>query len=194
MPPLEPGKRYAAEAETNTVPLAKRATGSILSASRSPGLTQWRRARAAALAGLYGLSLSMAAVLPASAQRLPLIRDTEVEDLLREYSRPIFRAAGLETQNINMRIVNSDAFNAFVAPHLTDPRLTVLNGAQVQRVVCDSQRNAFQVVSVSAVLITGEPLARDRLVLGADGDPAMNASRRAKLEFEVFESSQDHRL
>ena len=73
------------------------------------------RFRASALAGLYAVSLSVASVLPAAAQqRLNLIRDTEVEDLLRDYSRPIFRAAGLEAQNVNMRIVNSDTFNAFV--------------------------------------------------------------------------------
>jgi predicted Zn-dependent protease len=53
-------------------------------------------------------------VLPATAQRLNLIRDTEIEELLKDYSRPIFRAAGLESQNIDMRIVQSDSFNAFV--------------------------------------------------------------------------------
>jgi predicted Zn-dependent protease len=68
------------------------------------------------MAVLYGLSFSLASILPAFAQmpRLPLIRDTEIEDLLRDYSRPIFRAAGLEEQNINMRIVSADTFNAFV--------------------------------------------------------------------------------
>jgi len=50
----------------------------------------------------------------ASAQGLPLIRDTEIEELLKDYSRPIFRAAGLGSQNISMRIVRHDSFNAFV--------------------------------------------------------------------------------
>ncbi len=50
----------------------------------------------------------------AAAQGLPLIRDTEIEELLKEYSRPIFRAAGLGSQNISMRIVRHDSFNAFV--------------------------------------------------------------------------------
>ena len=31
-----------------------------------------------------------------------LLRDTETEQLLREYTRPILRAAGLEKQNIQM--------------------------------------------------------------------------------------------
>jgi predicted Zn-dependent protease len=45
----------------------------------------------------------------------PILRDTESEALLREYTRPILRAAGLEKQNIQMVIINDSAFNAFVA-------------------------------------------------------------------------------
>jgi predicted Zn-dependent protease len=45
----------------------------------------------------------------------PVLRDTETEQLLREYTRPILRAAGLEKQNIQMVILNEASFNAFVA-------------------------------------------------------------------------------
>src|SRR5258708_3919493 len=45
----------------------------------------------------------------------PIIRDTEAEQLLREYTRPILRAAGLEKQNIQVVILNEKVFNAFVA-------------------------------------------------------------------------------
>jgi len=45
----------------------------------------------------------------------PVLRDTETEQLLREYTRPILRAAGLEKQNIQMVIINQSVFNAFVA-------------------------------------------------------------------------------
>jgi predicted Zn-dependent protease len=44
-----------------------------------------------------------------------VLRDTETEQLLREYTRPILRAAGLEKQNIQMVIINEGGFNAFVA-------------------------------------------------------------------------------
>ena len=54
------------------------------------------------------------AIAPASAQGIPLIRDTEIENLLNDYARPIFRAAGLGSGRVTMRIVRSDAFNAFV--------------------------------------------------------------------------------
>jgi predicted Zn-dependent protease len=44
-----------------------------------------------------------------------LLRDTETEQLLRDYTRPILRVAGLEKQNIQVTIINDVAFNAFVA-------------------------------------------------------------------------------
>ncbi|RPH53999.1 MAG: M48 family peptidase, partial [Acidobacteria bacterium] len=67
----------------------------------------------AALGALYALSVCLAASV-AVAQGIPIIRDTEIETLLKDYSRPIFREAALEQQNIRMRIVNSRVFNAFV--------------------------------------------------------------------------------
>jgi predicted Zn-dependent protease len=50
----------------------------------------------------------------AEAQGIPLIRDTEIENLLNDYARPIFKAAGLGTGRVAVRIVNNEAFNAFV--------------------------------------------------------------------------------
>lgn len=44
-----------------------------------------------------------------------LLRDTEIEQLLRDYARPVLRAAGLEKQNIQVSIINDPSFNAFVA-------------------------------------------------------------------------------
>jgi predicted Zn-dependent protease len=44
-----------------------------------------------------------------------VLRDTEAEQLLRDYTRPILRAAGLEKQNIQVVIINESVFNAFVA-------------------------------------------------------------------------------
>ncbi len=69
---------------------------------------------------------------PALAQQgkgPPTIRDTETEQLLREYSRPILRAAGLEKQNIQVVIINESAFNAFVAD---GRRIFVNHGALLQ--------------------------------------------------------------
>src|SRR5215212_7082427 len=45
----------------------------------------------------------------------PIIRDAEIEQLLREYTQPILKAAGLAKQNIQVVIINDRSFNAFVA-------------------------------------------------------------------------------
>ncbi len=49
-----------------------------------------------------------------AAQALPVIRDAEIEQLLRDYTRPVLRAAGLSQRNIRVVIINDRAFNAFV--------------------------------------------------------------------------------
>jgi predicted Zn-dependent protease len=72
-----------------------------------------RTARAIAFATALATA---AAPMAAKAQGgIPLIRDTEAEQLLRDYTRPILRVAGLEKQNIQMVIINNASFNAFVA-------------------------------------------------------------------------------
>jgi predicted Zn-dependent protease len=78
-----------------------------------PCRPQLRKRSFAVPAALCLLSAGLAAPT-AGAQGIPIIRDTEIETLLKDYARPILRAAGLEQQNIRMRIVNSQAFNAFV--------------------------------------------------------------------------------
>ncbi|MGE0754159.1 MAG: M48 family metalloprotease [Alphaproteobacteria bacterium] len=50
-----------------------------------------------------------------SAQAVPLIRDAEIEHTLRLYANPVFKAAGLRPQSVNIFIVNRDDLNAFVA-------------------------------------------------------------------------------
>ena len=65
-------------------------------------------------AATVAFAAGVAAPMTASAQHLSFIRDTEIERLLNDYSRPIFRAAGLGGQNITMRIVKHESFNAFV--------------------------------------------------------------------------------
>jgi predicted Zn-dependent protease len=70
------------------------------------------------LAALLAATLALPPLAPVDAQQNrgpPILRDTESEALLREYTRPILRAAGLEKQNIQMVIINDSSFNAFVA-------------------------------------------------------------------------------
>ena len=79
---------------------------------RAAGLDWARKALCASMACVV---TAIAASAPVSAQGLPLIRDTEIENLLKDYAKPIFGAARVASQNISMRIIRSDSFNAFVA-------------------------------------------------------------------------------
>jgi predicted Zn-dependent protease len=45
---------------------------------------------------------------------IPLIRDAEIEQLLRDYTTPILRVAGLAQQNVQVVIISDRSFNAFV--------------------------------------------------------------------------------
>ncbi len=68
---------------------------------------------------LLVIALSLALALPAQAQKkgggLPLIRDAEIEGLMRLYTRPIFRAAGINAGSVNVYLINDNRINAFVA-------------------------------------------------------------------------------
>jgi predicted Zn-dependent protease len=76
---------------------------------------RYRATRLTAMVTAAGLALAPVAA-PAQENKGPaLLRDTEIEQLLREYTRPILRAAGLEKQNIQIVIINDAGFNAFVA-------------------------------------------------------------------------------
>ncbi len=58
-----------------------------------------------------------------------MIRDAEIEQLLREYSQPILRVAGLSQQNVQIVIINDKSFNAFV---MDGHRIFVNSGALMQ--------------------------------------------------------------
>jgi predicted Zn-dependent protease len=71
-----------------------------------------------AVALVTAVAVALASV-PARAQNganagIPMIRDAEIEQLLREYSAPILKVAGLSNQGIQVVIINDKSFNAFV--------------------------------------------------------------------------------
>jgi predicted Zn-dependent protease len=81
-----------------------------------------------AIATAVALIASPIAAL-AQEQKLAILRDTETEQLMRDYTRPILRVAGLEKQNIQVTIINQPVFNAFVAD---GRRIFVNHGALLQ--------------------------------------------------------------
>jgi predicted Zn-dependent protease len=74
--------------------------------------------RAPRSVALLAAAALLAGSVPAPAQDLPrgmpIIRDSEIEQLLRDYTAPILKVAGLSQQNIHVIIINDRSFNAFV--------------------------------------------------------------------------------
>lgn len=64
---------------------------------------------------LLALILCLALPLQAAANGMIVIRDTEIETAIRDWSTPIWRAAGLNPDAVKLILVQSPDFNAFVA-------------------------------------------------------------------------------
>ena len=126
---------------------------------------QVRRAsrwRAASIATVYAVSTSLAAVSPAAAQGISFIRDAEIENLLKDYSRPIFKAAGLGSQNLSMRIVRHESFNAFVV----DGRNVFINSGTL--VQAKTPNEVIGVIAHETGHITGGHMAALRARIARD--------------------------
>src|SRR5215470_4482341 len=99
---------------------------------------------------------------PARAQKgPPVVRDAEVEQLLREYTQPILRAAGLAQQNVQVVIINDRSFNAFVA----DGRRIFVNGGTLMD--AETPNQVIGVLAHETGHIAGGHLARMREAMAA---------------------------
>jgi len=89
----------------------------IKTTSKPPRRKRFGRAAGFVLAFVATAALTLPPQ-PAAAQRkqggVSIIRDTEIEQLMRDYTRPLLRAAKLAQQNIEVVIINDRRFNAFV--------------------------------------------------------------------------------
>ena len=76
----------------------------------------------AALFALPALAWFFAASLPAAAQGISIIRDTEIERVLESYEHPLLEVAGIDPISVKMRIVDDPSLNAFAAqsPYIAD--------------------------------------------------------------------------
>jgi predicted Zn-dependent protease len=103
--------------------------------------------------------------VPAPAQAAPkgppVVRDAEIEQLLKEYTQPVLRAAGLSQQNIQIIIINDPSFNAFVA----DGRRIFVNAGALMEAQTPNQ--IIGVLAHEAAHIAGGHLARIREQLAA---------------------------
>ena len=90
-----------------------------MSLDGTPIRTRRRAPAARAIALLTAVAVGTAGIAPARAQDsatrgLPIIRDAEIEQLLRDYAQPVLRAAGLAKQNVRVVVLSERSFNAFV--------------------------------------------------------------------------------
>lgn len=113
-----------------------------------------------ALALLSATAIAMSGV-PAAAQfgpgrGPPVIRDAEIEQLLRDYTQPVLRAAGLAQQNIRIVIINDRSFNAFVA----DGRRIFINAGALMS--AQTPNEVIGVLAHESGHIAGGHLARMR--------------------------------
>lgn len=89
------------------------------------------------------------------------MRDAEIEQLLREYSQPLLKSAGLAKQNVQIVIINSRAFNAFVA----DGRRIFVNAGLMMD--SETPNQAIGVLAHETAHIAGGHLSRLREELRA---------------------------
>jgi predicted Zn-dependent protease len=71
------------------------------------------------------LTASLPAAFSQLSGRVAIIRDAEIERLMRDYARPIIKAAGLKSGAVEIVLVNDPSFNAFV----TGRRMFIHTGA-----------------------------------------------------------------
>ncbi|MFN9356673.1 MAG: M48 family metallopeptidase, partial [Alphaproteobacteria bacterium] len=78
-------------------------------------MTPWPRTIAILRHCLAAVLLVLVAATSAVAADRTGIRDAEIERILRNYSDPLFRAAGLDAKSVNIYIIKDESLNAFVA-------------------------------------------------------------------------------
>ena len=97
---------------------------------------------------LLAMLVASAGAVTAYAQNVPIVRDAEIEALVRDYARPIFKAAGLSKSGIDIILVNDPRFNAFVAGR----RMFINTGALLQ---ADTPNEIIGVIAHEAGHIAG---------------------------------------
>ncbi|TAK49975.1 MAG: M48 family peptidase [Xanthobacteraceae bacterium] len=101
----------------------------MTSAPTLPQLRPRLAARATALLAAAAMALAPVAAQAQAAKGPPVLRDAEIEQLLRDYTTPVLKAAGLARQNIQVVIINDPGFNAFV---MDGRRIFVNHGALLE--------------------------------------------------------------
>lgn len=118
----------------------------------------WLRVFVLACAAIF------ATIAPAAAQGL--IRDAEMEALLRDYADPVLTAAGLQPDDVEILIVNDQTPNAFVA---AGQRIFIHTGLVTR---AQTPNELIGVIAHETGHISGGHLARNRQAMEASMRPA----------------------
>ncbi len=102
------------------------------------------------------LALSLQGVSRADAQSISVIRDAEVEQLLRDYANPLFKAANINSGSIKIILIGDKRFNAFVA----DGRKMFINIGAIMESTSPNQ--LIGVIAHESGHIAGGHLVRQR--------------------------------
>jgi predicted Zn-dependent protease len=103
---------------------------------------------------LCALLIFVSAIGPGHAQQISIIRDAEIERDIKIYATPIWRAAGLDPDNVRVHLVNDNSINAFVA---AGQRIFVFTGMLK---VAEDPLQVIGVLAHETGHITGGHLAR----------------------------------
>lgn len=107
-----------------------------------------------ALMAFMSLAVGDAMAAKKRGPGLPIIRDAEIEGLLRLYTRPLFKAAGINPKAVKVYVLNDGRINAFVAG---GQRIFVNTGLIMQS---DTPNDLIGVLAHETGHIAGGHLAR----------------------------------
>ena len=108
------------------------------------------------IAGLSFLLLSVAMVAGPARAGLSLVRDAEIDHIIRLHAAPLFEQAGLDPQSVDILLVNDPTLNAFVAG---GQKLFLHTGLLIRS---ESPAQLMGVIAHEAGHIAGGHLARKR--------------------------------
>jgi predicted Zn-dependent protease len=106
-------KNHGKTMKDRTLPARKSISTTRHGHGQSKSSALLRRVLAATCALAMALPV-MSSPADAQGRKIPLVRDAETEELLRDYAEPIFKVAGIARSKPEIILVNEKSFNAFV--------------------------------------------------------------------------------
>lgn len=115
---------------------------------------------------LPSLVALMAGIHPAMAQSGDVIRDTEIERLMRSYEDPILKVAGIDPASIKMYLLDDPSINAAAtySPSADEGVVIVVNAGTFLELTSPNQM--IGVLAHETGHVAGGHLTRDREVIG----------------------------